>query len=70
MAFSMMSSRQKERFKQFLETDIAYSVPGLGRFRVNIFQQRGSVGMVLRLIPSRILNFKELQLPAVLEKNL
>ncbi len=68
MAFSMMSSRQKERFKQFLETDIAYSVPGLGRFRVNIFQQRGSVGMVLRLIPSRILNFKELQLPAVLEK--
>jgi len=68
MAFSMMSSRQKERFKQFLETDIAYSVPGLGRFRVNIFQQRGSVGMVLRLIPSRILNFKELQLPRVLEK--
>ncbi len=68
MAFSMMSSRQKERFKQFLETDIAYSVPGLGRFRVNIFQQRGSVGMVLRLIPSRILNFKELQLPLVLEK--
>ncbi len=68
MAFSMMSSRQKERFKQFLETDIAYSVPGLGRFRVNIFQQRGSVGMVLRLIPSRILNFKELQLPMVLEK--
>lgn len=68
MGFSMMSSRQKERFKQFLETDIAYSVPGLGRFRVNIFQQRGSVGMVLRLIPSRILNFKELQLPAILEK--
>lgn len=68
MGFSMMSSRQKERFKQFLETDIAYSVPGLGRFRVNIFQQRGSVGMVLRLIPSRILNFKELQLPVVLEK--
>ncbi len=68
MAFSMMSSRQKERFKQFLETDIAYSVPGLGRFRVNIFQQRGSVGMVLRLIPSRILNFKELQLPMVMEK--
>jgi len=68
MAFSMMSSRQKERFKQFLETDIAYSVPGLGRFRVNIFQQRGSVGMVLRLIPSRILNFKELQLPRILEK--
>jgi twitching motility protein PilT len=68
MAFSMMSSRQKERFKAQLETDIAYSVPGLGRFRVNIFQQRGSVGMVLRLIPSRILSFRELMLPPVLEK--
>jgi twitching motility protein PilT len=68
MAFSMMSSRQKERFKQQLEIDIAYSVPGLGRFRCNIFQQRGSVGMVLRLIPSRIQTFKELMLPPVLEK--
>ena len=67
MAFSMMSSRQKERFKNQLETDIAYSVPGLGRFRVNIFQQRGSVGLVLRLIPARIQNFKELMLPPVLE---
>jgi twitching motility protein PilT len=67
MAFSMMSSRQKERFKNQLETDIAYSVPGLGRFRCNIFQQRGSVGLVLRLIPSRILTFKDLLLPPVLE---
>jgi twitching motility protein PilT len=68
MAFSMMSSRQKERFKNQLEIDIAYSVPGLGRFRCNIFQQRGSVGLVLRLIPARIQTFKELMLPPVLEK--
>ena len=68
MAFSMMSSRQKERFKHLLETDIAYSVPGMGRFRCNIFQQRGSVGLVLRLIPARIQTFKELMLPQVLEK--
>ncbi len=68
MAFSMMSSRQKERFKNTLEIDIAYSVPGLGRFRCNIFQQRGSVGLVLRVIPARIQTFKELMLPAVLEK--
>jgi len=68
MAFSMMSSRQKERFKHHLETDIAYSVPGLGRFRCNIFQQRGSVGIVLRLIPSRIQTFKELMLPPIMEK--
>ncbi len=68
MAFSMMSTGQKERFKQFLEIDIAYSVPGLGRFRCAIFQQRGSVGLVLRLIPARILTIKELLLPPVLER--
>ena len=68
MAFSMMSSRQKERFKNHLEIDIAYSVPGLGRFRCAIFQQRGSVGLVLRLIPARIRGFKELMLPPVLER--
>ncbi|MGV8041117.1 MAG: type IV pilus twitching motility protein PilT [Thermoanaerobaculaceae bacterium] len=68
MAFSMMSTQQKEKFKQFLEIDIAYSVPGLGRFRCNIFQQRGSVGLVLRLIPARILNIRELLLPPVLER--
>ncbi|MBZ5588925.1 MAG: type IV pilus twitching motility protein PilT [Acidobacteriia bacterium] len=68
MAFSMMSTQQKEKFKQFLEIDIAYSVPGLGRFRCNIFQQRGSVGLVLRLIPARILSVKELLLPPVLER--
>jgi twitching motility protein PilT len=68
MAFSMMSTQQKEKFKQFLEIDIAYSVPGLGRFRCNIFQQRGSVGLVLRLIPARILSIKELLLPPILEK--
>lgn len=68
MGFSMMSSQQKEKFKQFLEIDIAYSVPGLGRFRCNIFQQRSSVGLVLRLIPARILTVRDLLLPPVLEK--
>ena len=55
MAFSIMNARQKQRFKEELELDIAYSVPGLGRFRCNVFQQRGAVGMVLRVIPARIL---------------
>jgi twitching motility protein PilT len=68
MAFSIMSSQQKEKFKQYLEIDIAYSVPGLGRFRCNIFQQRGSVGLVLRLIPARILTTRELLLPPILDK--
>ncbi|MFQ5350947.1 MAG: type IV pilus twitching motility protein PilT, partial [Thermoanaerobaculia bacterium] len=68
MAFSMMNARQKQRFKEDLEIDIAYSVPGLGRFRCNVFQQRGSVGLVLRVIPASILNIRELMLPPVLEK--
>ncbi len=67
MGFSMMNARQKQRFKEDLGIDIAYSVPGLGRFRVNVFQQRGSVSLVARVIPATILPFKELMLPKVLE---
>ncbi len=68
MAFSMMNARQKQRFKDDFEIDIAYSVPGLGRFRCNVFQQRGTVGLVLRVIPGRILTIRELLLPPVLER--
>ncbi|HEY7160434.1 MAG TPA: type IV pilus twitching motility protein PilT [Acidobacteriota bacterium] len=68
MAFSIMNNRQKQKFKDHLEIDIAYSVPGLGRFRCNIFQQRGTVGLVLRVIPVKILTVRELMLPLVLEK--
>jgi twitching motility protein PilT len=67
MAFSIMSGRQKQKFKDHFEIDLAYSVPGLGRFRVNIFQQRGTVGLVLRVIPSKILTIEELMLPPVLK---
>ena len=68
MAFSIMNARQKQRFKEEFEIDIAYSVPGLGRFRCNIFQQRGTVGLVLRVIPARIMSIRELMLPPVLEQ--
>src|SRR5262250_1172793 len=68
MAFSIMSARQKEKFKNDFEIDIAYSVPNLGRFRCAIFQQRGTVGLVLRVIPAKILSIKDLLLPPVLEK--
>jgi len=68
MAFSIMSSRQKEKFKNNFDIDIAYSVPGLGRFRCNIFQQRGTVGMVCRVIPARIQPIKELLLPPIVER--
>ena len=63
MAFSIMSNRQKQKFKENLEIDIAYSVPGLGRFRCNVFQQRGTVGLVLRVIPVKIMTVRELGLP-------
>ncbi|RMG49190.1 MAG: type IV pilus twitching motility protein PilT [Acidobacteria bacterium] len=68
MAFSIMTARQKQRFKEQLELDMAYSVPGLGRFRVNVFQQRGTVGLVLRVIPVKIKNIRELMLPPVIEQ--
>jgi twitching motility protein PilT len=68
MAFSIMNARQKQRFKEEMEIDIGYSVPGLGRFRCNAFQQRGAVGLVLRVVPTRILGIRELMLPPVLEK--
>ena len=67
MAFSIMSGRQKQKFKDNYELDIAYSVPGLGRFRCNIFQQRGTVGLVLRVIPVKILSFQDLLLPPILK---
>ena len=68
MGFSIMNARQKQRFKEELDIDLAYSVPGLGRFRCNIFQQRGAVGMVMRVIPARVKSVRELMLPPVLEK--
>jgi twitching motility protein PilT len=67
MAFSMMSNRQKQKFKESAELDMAYGVAGLGRFRVNVFQQRGNVGLVLRVIPTKIRALEELYLPKVIE---
>jgi twitching motility protein PilT len=68
MAFSMMTNRQKQKFKENADLDMAYGVAGLGRFRVNVFQQRGNVGMVLRVIPTKIRTSEELNLPRVVEK--
>ncbi len=67
LALRLMNEVQKETFKLHHQVDMAYSVPGLGRFRVNIFQQRGAVGIVLRVIPIQIQSFEQLNLPKVLE---
>ena len=68
MAFGIMNDYQKEKFKAQNELDLAYGVPGLGRFRVNVFQQRGTIGVVLRVIPFKISTIEQLVLPKVLEK--
>jgi twitching motility protein PilT len=68
MALGIMNDYQKEKYKQTNEVDLAYGVPGLGRFRVNIFQQRGTIGVVLRVIPFKIQSIEQLMLPKILEK--
>ena len=68
MAASIMSATQRQRFKDAQEIDLAYSVPGLGRFRCNVFQQRGTIGMVLRVIPFKVKSIDELGLPPVLKR--
>ncbi|MBI5493571.1 MAG: type IV pilus twitching motility protein PilT [Deltaproteobacteria bacterium] len=68
MALGIMNNYQKDKFKEDNEIDLAYGVPGLGRFRVNVFMQRGAVGVVLRVIPFKILTIEQLMLPKVLEK--
>jgi len=68
MAFGIMNERQKRIFEESYEVDLSYGVPGLGRFRVNAFAQRGTVAMVLRAIPIAIPSLDALNLPPVLTK--
>ena len=68
IAASIMSSVQKTRFEESREADLAYGVAGLGRFRVNVFQQRGSIGIVFRVIPFGVKTAEQLHLPPVIQK--
>jgi twitching motility protein PilT len=68
MSLGIMNQSQRDKFKEKNEIDLAYGVPGLGRFRVNVFQQRGSLGAVLRAIPFQVKTVEELQLPKIIEK--
>ncbi|MDA8393017.1 MAG: PilT/PilU family type 4a pilus ATPase [Actinomycetota bacterium] len=68
MALSVMRPELAESFGRTNEADCAYSVPGLGRFRVNVFRQRGSVGMVLRRVLTHAPSFDELGLPEVVAR--
>ena len=67
-AIGIMGPTQQETFSKQLDCDFAYSLPGVGRFRVNVFRQRGKTGMVLRVIPFKLLSMEKLRLPEVIKK--
>jgi twitching motility protein PilT len=68
MCEAIMNERQKIKFEEAMEVDLAYGVPGLGRFRVNVFSQRSSVSAVFRVIPYKVPTLDELLMPEVLRK--
>ena len=67
LAHSMMNARQREEFAQEMECNFAMTIPGVSRFRVNVFVQQRCVGMVIRTIASEIPSFEKLKLPPVLK---
>jgi twitching motility protein PilT len=67
IAFAVMNEKQKEKFNERNELDLAFGISGLGRFRVNIFSQRDSIGMVFRTISVDPPTIAELNLPKIIE---
>ena len=67
LANSIMNEKQRREFAETLEMNLATSLPGVARFRVNIFQQRGSVGMVIRRIKADVMSVDEMGLPSILK---
>jgi twitching motility protein PilT len=68
IAKTILGPEQVEKFKKNHDVDLAYSIDGLGRFRCNVFQQRGTVGLALRVIPIKIRTIDDLGLPPILKK--
>jgi twitching motility protein PilU len=68
MAYAVMNDKQRAEFESRLELNMSISASGLGRFRVNVFMQRGETGMVIRFIKSKIPAIADLGLPPVLEQ--
>lgn len=66
IAKSVMSHNQYEEFNEKKEMDLAVNVPGLSRFRVNVFSQRRKTGIVFRLIPAKVPDPKDLHLPSII----
>lgn len=68
LAYSVCTDAQKKRFEETQELDFSFGIRGVGRFRCNVFNQRGAVASVYRLIPERVRGFQELNLPPILAK--
>ncbi len=68
LAYSILTDVQKQKFEEQKELDFSFGVRGLGRFRANVFLQRGAVGVAIRTIPYKIYTFQELGLPKVVEE--
>jgi twitching motility protein PilT len=65
LVYSVLTDSQKKRFEESMELDFSFGIKGLARFRCNVFNQRGAVGAVYRLIPEKIRTFADLGLPSV-----
>lgn len=63
LVYSLLSDAQKQRFESDNELDVSFGIKGLGRVRMNVFRQRGSVGAALRSVPTRFMSFDEIGLP-------
>lgn len=68
LIYNMLTAEQQKEFEEKLELDISYSVHGFGRFRVNVYKQRGCIGSAFRVIPTRIPTLEELRLPGKLRE--
>jgi len=68
LAWNLMTPMQREKFKTAQDLDCAFEIPGVARFRVNVFRQRQAVGMVLRTIPTEVKTIDELGMPRVLKQ--
>ena len=67
LAYAIMNDEQRAEFEREMECNFAISIPGLSRFRVNVFVQQRNTGMVIRTIAAKIPNFEELGLPPILK---
>src|SRR5690606_28205663 len=68
LCYSVLTDAQKKKFEETLELDMAFGLRGVGRFRCNVFNQKGAVGAVYRLIPQDIKPLEQLGLPPVLSE--